>query len=67
MTRPRPNVVIRVVLVSCNFAATLADPMNTHLRGNITAWSKIATHLHVWAPLAIQNSRNCSCGPKNID
>eukprot|EP01045_Picozoa_sp_COSAG04_P051917 COSAG04_NODE_21849_length_366_cov_0.775281_2_plen_36_part_01 len=32
----RKNVVIRVCLVSCNFAAPMADPVNVHLAGNIS-------------------------------
>ena len=45
----RKNVVIRVCLVSCNFAAPMTDPVNVHLAGNISRWAKISTHLHVWS------------------
>ena len=33
---------------SCNFAAEYTDPINAHLAGNITEWSKIANHISVW-------------------
>ena len=79
VTKPRPNVVIRICIAryvaarvseakstvhdviyeslwltagtathSCNFAAEYTDPINAHLAGNITEWSKIANHISVW-------------------
>ena len=48
VTRPRDNVVIRICIASCNFAAPYSDPVNTLLFQAMQAWGKIAKHLAVW-------------------
>ena len=45
---PRPNVVIRICTAECNFAAPLSDPVNDHIRTNITAWGRVAKQTTVW-------------------
>ena len=45
---PRPNVVIRICTAECNFAAPLSDPVNEHIRTNITAWGRVAKQTTVW-------------------
>jgi hypothetical protein len=44
-TEPRDNVVIRICIASCNFAAPYSDPVNRLLYSNMKAWGKISKHI----------------------
>ena len=42
VTKPRDNVVIRICIASCNFAAPYADPVNHGLYTAMKAWGNIS-------------------------
>ncbi len=56
--RPRPNVIVRLCSIECNFAKPLEDPAppektpkkheNPAFADDIRAWSKISNRLYVW-------------------
>ena len=56
--RPRPNVIVRLCSIECNFAKPLEDPAppaktpnkheNPPFADDIRAWSKISNRLYVW-------------------
>ena len=48
ITRPRPNVIVRLCSIECSFAQPLDDPANTAFREDIEGWSKIAGRLFIW-------------------
>jgi hypothetical protein len=48
ITRPRPNVVVRLCSIECSFARPLDDPINTAFLADIEGWSKIAGRLFIW-------------------
>lgn len=46
--RPRPNVIVRLCSIECNFRAPLDDPSNTAFLADLEVWSKICHRLYVW-------------------
>jgi hypothetical protein len=46
--RPRPNVIVRLCSIECNFRAPLDHPSNGSFLADLEAWSKICPHLYVW-------------------
>ena len=46
--RPRPNVIVRLCSIECNFAAPLTDPSNAAFAKDIADWAKICDRLYVW-------------------
>jgi hypothetical protein len=46
--RPRPNVIVRLCSIECNFAAPLTDPSNASFAKDIADWAKICDRLYVW-------------------
>ena len=46
--QPRPNVIVRLCSIECNFGAPLDDPSNRDFARDIEAWSKICRRLYVW-------------------
>ena len=48
LTRPRPNVIVRLCSIECSFARPLDDPANAAFLEDIQGWSKIAGRLFVW-------------------
>jgi len=46
--RPRPNVIVRLCSIECNFREPLNDPSNASFLADLEAWSKICPHLYVW-------------------
>jgi hypothetical protein len=63
VTKPRDNVVIRICIASCNFAAPYSDPVNTLLYANMKAWGKISKNIAVWDCERHNHSRNF-CPPR---
>jgi hypothetical protein len=41
VTRPRPNVIIRLCSIECNFGAPLTDPSNAPFQKDIDDWAKV--------------------------
>jgi Domain of unknown function (DUF4838) len=48
LTRPRPNVIVRLCSIECSFGRPLDDPANAAFLGDIEGWSKIAGRLFIW-------------------
>ena len=46
--RPRPNVIVRLCSIECNFRAPLDDPSNAAFLADLQGWSKISQRLYVW-------------------
>ncbi len=48
ITRPRPNVIVRLCSIECSFGRPLDDPVNKAFVEDIEGWSKIAGRLFIW-------------------
>ncbi|HEV2329293.1 MAG TPA: DUF4838 domain-containing protein [Verrucomicrobiae bacterium] len=46
--RPRPNVIVRLCSIECNFREPLDGPSNAAFADDIRGWSKITDRLYVW-------------------
>jgi len=46
--RPRPNVIVRLCSIECNFAQPLEHPSNEAFARNIRDWSRLTNRLYVW-------------------
>jgi hypothetical protein len=48
ITQPRPNVIIRLCNIECNFAAPLTDPSNAPFQKDMTDWGRISRRTWIW-------------------
>ena len=48
ITKPRPNVIVRLCSIECSFSKPLADKRNKEFRDDIVGWSKICNRLYIW-------------------
>jgi hypothetical protein len=46
--RARPNVIVRLCSIECNFREPLDHPSNAALLADLKAWSRICGRLYVW-------------------
>jgi len=46
--RPRPNVIVRLCSIECNFREPLDQPSNASFGDDIRGWAKQADRLYVW-------------------
>eukprot|EP01052_Picozoa_sp_SAG31_P026717 SAG31_NODE_2443_length_5682_cov_3.662428_4_plen_92_part_00 len=46
-TKPRPNVIIRLCSIECNFAAPLTDPSNEPFQKDMDNWAKISNRTYM--------------------
>ncbi len=46
--RPRPNVIVRLCSIECNFREPLDHLSNADFLADLTAWSRICQHLYIW-------------------
>lgn len=46
--RPRPNVIVRLCSIECNFREPLDAPPNAKFADDILGWSKTCQRLYVW-------------------
>lgn len=46
--KPRPNVIIRLCSIECNFREPLDHPSNASFAQDIIGWSKICNRLYIW-------------------
>ncbi len=46
--RPRPNVIVRLCSIECNFREPLDGPSNVSFANDIRGWSDITDRLYVW-------------------
>ena len=48
ITKPRPNVIVRLCSIECSFSKPLVDERNKKFRDDIVGWSKICNRLYIW-------------------
>lgn len=48
LSRPRPNVIIRLCSIECSFSKPLTDERNRAFRDDIVGWSRICDRLYIW-------------------
>ncbi len=46
--RPRPNVIVRLCSIECNFGQPLTDPSNASFANDIRDWSRLTNRLYIW-------------------
>ncbi|MCP5520037.1 MAG: DUF4838 domain-containing protein [Verrucomicrobiales bacterium] len=46
--RPRPNVIIRLCSIECNFREPLEAPVNAAFADDIRGWAEICDRLYIW-------------------
>ncbi len=46
--RPRPNVIVRLCSIECNFREPLDHPSNAAFAADIRGWSRICQRLYIW-------------------
>ena len=46
--RPRPNVIVRLCSIECNFREPLEAPVNAKFADDIRGWAKICNRLYLW-------------------
>ena len=48
LTRPRPNVMVRLCSIECSFSRPLDDPRNKDFLEDLEGWSRVADRLFIW-------------------
>jgi hypothetical protein len=48
ITRPRPNVMVRLCSIECSFSVPLDDPRNKAFLDDLEGWSEVAERLFIW-------------------
>lgn len=46
--RPRPNVIVRLCSIECNFAEPLYAPANQAFADDIRGWNRLTQRLYIW-------------------
>ena len=46
--KPRPNVIVRLCSIECNFREPLDQPANAAFADDIRGWAKICERLYIW-------------------
>jgi hypothetical protein len=46
--RPRPNVIVRLCSIECNFREPLESPANAAFADDVRGWEKQADRLYIW-------------------
>jgi hypothetical protein len=46
--RPRPNVIVRLCSIECNFREPLDQPANAAFGDDLRGWAKCADRLYIW-------------------
>jgi hypothetical protein len=46
--QPRPNVIVRLCSIECNFREPLDHPSNASFADDIRGWAKICNRLYIW-------------------
>ena len=47
-TRPRPNVIVRLCTIECNFGVPMTDVTNVGCARDLRTWSTITERIYVW-------------------
>ena len=48
VTKPLPNVIIRLCSIECNFARPLTDPSNQPFQQDLSNWSLLSERIYIW-------------------
>jgi len=48
LTKPRPNVIVRLCSIECSFAHPLFHEKNQTFRDDLVGWSKICNRIYIW-------------------
>ncbi|MCC7349452.1 MAG: DUF4838 domain-containing protein [Phycisphaerales bacterium] len=48
ITRPLPNVIVRLCSIECSFAQPYTDPINASFASDVRDWSAICKRLYIW-------------------
>merc|ERR1712166_57397 len=48
LTKPKPNVIIRLCSIECNFAAPMTDPSNLAFQTDMDKWAAISNRTYIW-------------------
>lgn len=46
--KPRPNVIIRLCSIECNFGAPMTDPSNANFSHDLVDWGNITERVYIW-------------------
>ena len=46
--QPRPNVIIRLCSIECNFAMPLTDPSNAPFQKDMGKWAAVSNRTYIW-------------------
>jgi hypothetical protein len=46
--KPRPNVIVRLCSIECNFREPLEAPANAKFADDIRGWAKLCNRLYIW-------------------
>jgi len=46
--KPRPNVIVRLCSIECNFREPLDHPSNARFLADLEGWSRICRRLYIW-------------------
>ena len=46
--KPRPNIIVRLCSIECNFREPLDAPANAKFADDIRGWAKICNRLYIW-------------------
>eukprot|EP01052_Picozoa_sp_SAG31_P002531 SAG31_NODE_90_length_26410_cov_175.663981_8_plen_243_part_00 len=57
-TKPRPNVIVRLCSIECNFLKPLTDPSNAAFTTDIISWNRISDRLYICKSLS-SSTRAC--------
>eukprot|EP01043_Picozoa_sp_COSAG02_P020897 COSAG02_NODE_1044_length_15004_cov_106.824287_3_plen_381_part_00 len=48
LVKPRPNVIIRLCSIECNFGAPMTDPSNANFSRDLINWGNITKRVYIW-------------------
>lgn len=48
ITKPRPNVIIRLCNIECNFAQPLTDSSNAPFQKDMVKWANVSQRTYIW-------------------
>ena len=61
VTRPEPNVIIRLCDIQSNAGAPLTDPSNANFNSVLQGWSKLTKRIWMCALYSITHLRSIAC------
>lgn len=46
--KPRPNVIVRLCSIECDFSKPMTDPANASFAQDVKDWSRLTNRLYIW-------------------